>query len=64
MQRFRVQSQGVLQRLQQGDVLGDVVILPPNPFCDPDCALGTAIDYNPDSRRTGTAERTAIDVGH
>jgi hypothetical protein len=28
----------VLQRFQQGDILGDVVILVANPFCDPDSA--------------------------
>ena len=64
MKRGGLKPQGALQRFQQSNVLGDVIVLVSDPFGDPDGAVGGAVDYHSDARRAWIAARTAINVGH
>jgi hypothetical protein len=53
-----------LQRLKQSHVLGDIIVLVPDPFGNSDGAACGAADYHSYARRAGIPERAAIDVGH
>ena len=64
MKRLGLKPQGTLQRLKQRHVLGDIVVLVPDPFGDSDGAVFRAADYHSNTRRAGIAERAAIDMGH
>jgi hypothetical protein len=57
-----------LQRLHQGNVLGNIIVLAPDPSGDSNGAVGGAatgaIDYHSNTRRARIPQRTAIDVGY
>jgi hypothetical protein len=53
-----------LQRLQQRNILGDIIVLVPDPSCDSDFAVGRAINDQSNTGWAGIPERAAIDVGH
>jgi hypothetical protein len=53
-----------LQRLKQSNVLGDIIILAPDPFGDSDRAICGTVNYHSNTRRAGIPERAAIDVGY
>jgi len=48
----------------QTDVLGDIIVLAPDPFGDSDGAVCGTINYHSNTLRAGIPERAAIDVGH
>jgi hypothetical protein len=49
---------------EQGNVLGDVVILASNPLGNADSAAGAALDDNANTRWPRISQRTAVDVGY
>jgi hypothetical protein len=64
VKRRGLKPQGTLQRFQESNVLGDIIVLVPDPFCDSDCTVSGTVDYNANTRWAGIPERAAIDVGH
>ncbi|MFZ0797164.1 MAG: hypothetical protein WCA13_00920 [Terriglobales bacterium] len=64
MKRPGLKPQGTLQRFKQSNVLGDIIVLVPDPFSDSDCAVRGTVDYDANTRRAGIPERAAIDVSH
>jgi len=64
MQRPCFQGQGALQSFQQGDVLGDVIVLVTDPAGDFDAAALAAFDYYANARRPRVAQGTAVHVGY
>jgi len=64
VQRLRLKSQRTLQRLQQSNVLGDIIILAPDRSRDSDGAVYGATDDHSNTRRAGIPARAAIDVSH
>ena len=64
MQRRSLKPQSALQSLQQSDVLGDVIVLVSDPFCDSDGAVRRTVNDNANAGRAGIPERAAIDVGY
>src|SRR5581483_1305680 len=53
-----------LQGLKQGQVLGDVVVLPAYPLGDFYFAVANAAYYDPNARRSRISQRTTIDISH
>jgi hypothetical protein len=53
-----------LQRLKQRNVLGDIIVLVTDPFCDSDGAVCRAVNDHSNTGWAGIPERAAIDVGH
>jgi hypothetical protein len=49
MKSRRVKPYGAVQSLEQRNVLGNVIVLPSDPLCDPDCAVSRAINYYPNT---------------
>jgi len=64
VKRRGLKPQGTLQRFQESNVLGDIIVLVPDPFRDSDCAVSGTVDYYANTRWAGIPERAAIDVGH
>ncbi len=64
MKRLGLKPQRALQRLKQSHVLGDIIVLVPDPFGNPDGVVCGAADYHSNTGRAGIPERAAIDVGH
>lgn len=64
MQGFRVKFYRVLQSFEQGDILGDIVVLMSDPFFDFNRSTRGAFNQNSNSRRTGIPLRSAINVGN
>jgi hypothetical protein len=64
VKRLGLEPQGTLQRLKQSNVLGDIIVLAPDPFGDSDRAICGAVNYHSNTRRAGIPERAAIDVGY
>ena len=64
MKRPGTKLQGELQRLEQGDILGDIIVLMPDGFFDFDSSVGRAVDHYSNTRRAGIPEGAAIDVGN
>jgi hypothetical protein len=61
---FGLKPQGTLQRFEQSNVLGDIIVLVSDPFGDSDCAVGGAVNDDSNARRARIPERAAIDVSH
>ena len=59
-----LQGDGTLQGFQEGEILGDVVILAADPLGDSDLAAMRIVDDYPNTGRSGIAQRPAIDVSH
>jgi hypothetical protein len=53
-----------LQGLQQGNVFGDVVVLPANPPGDADSAIRAALNHDANTGRPRISQGTAIHVGY
>src|SRR5438093_1489859 len=58
------ESHGTLQRLQQGEIFGDVVVLPSDRFRDTYRAIETTINDDPNTRRSRISQRPTVDVSH
>ena len=63
-QHLGFESEGVLQGFEQGDVLGYVVVLVPDPLRDPDLLTLGILDDDTNPRWSWTAMRAAINVGN
>ena len=63
-QHFGLQMQGMLQSLKERDVLGYVVVLVADPLGDPDLFASGILKHHTDTRWSGTAMRSAVDVGY
>lgn len=64
VQCLGLQRQSTLQRLKQGNVFRDIVVLAPNPAGNADGAARTALNYYANTGRPRISQRTAIHVGH
>jgi len=64
VKRLGLKPQRTLQRFQQSNVLGDIIVLVPDPFGDSDRAVGGTVHYHANTRWPGVSERAAVDVGH
>jgi len=61
---LRSQGQSTLQGFKQGNILGYVVILAPNPFGDSDLACLSTLNDHPNAGRPRISQRAAIHVGY
>jgi hypothetical protein len=59
-----VQFQRALQSFQQSQVFGDIVVLTPNPFADPDAPFLRSFNDYAHAGRPGISERSTINVSH
>ena len=64
MQRLRLKPEGTLQRFEQSEVLGDIIVLAPDRFGDSDGAACGAVNDDSNTRRAGIPEGAAIGIGH
>ena len=55
---------GIQQGFHQGSVLGHIVVLVPDPLCDPDGAVRQTADHHPNTRRTRIPQAPAVHVSH
>jgi len=63
VQRRRLKANRVLQRFEQGGVLGHIVIVLPDPAGNPDLAPTGVLDDDTNTGRTRVAVGAAVDVG-
>lgn len=64
VQRLGAESQGAVQRFQKRNILGDIVILVPDPLLDSDGAIFATINHHSNTRGTRIPQRAAIHVGN
>jgi hypothetical protein len=64
VQGLSPKPQGALQRLKQGNVFGNIIVLAPDPFRDSDGAVRRTINHDSNTGWAGIPERAAIDIGH
>ena len=53
-----------LQGLKQGEIFGNVIVLPPNPFTDRNASFFQAFDYDSHASRSRISQRSTIHVSH
>jgi hypothetical protein len=55
---------GILQGFHQSGILGNVIVLAPDPFRDPDGTFRQTADYYANARRTRVSQASAVHIGH
>ena len=61
---LRVALDRVLQSFHQRGVLGNIIVLVPDPFGDPNRPIRQPADYNPNTRWPRISQASAVYIGH
>src|SRR5258708_2479089 len=51
-----LEPQRILQRFQQSNILGDIIVLAPYPFGNSDFSVSVTVNYNPNTQRPGLSD--------
>jgi hypothetical protein len=63
-ERLGFPVEGALERFEEGDVFGDIIVLPADPLGDESAAAGGVFDNDANAGRPRAAVGAAIDVGY
>jgi hypothetical protein len=64
MERASLQTKGALESLEQSYVLGNIIILPPNPLRDSYGSARGPGEHDADTGWSGVPQRAAIDISY